>query len=274
MPMPEPHARRIIVQHCQDSGEKGMRMSVFHSIRRIVVAAMGAAMLLGGSVAGVLAYPEPLYPYHAELGRLSLHSDRAFDPLKARAILADVERRLAAVPPEIADPHSSYRIFVSNAEWRRRLTFLWAYGAGGVNFYPIAGSVFLRQSDIDSDRVLRSDGTPAPAPRTLAYYAAHEIGHSLIGKRIGAITNWRLPKWKKEGLADYIGFGGDVDIDAMAAQLSAGNREFDPDLGFYARYRLLVAYLIEREGWSVDRLLRSNISQAEVEGRLLSTLRQ
>jgi hypothetical protein len=122
--------------------------------------------------------------------------------------------------------------------------------------------------------VLRSDGAPVPPPRTLAYYAAHEIGHSLIGKRIGAIANWRLPTWKREGLADYVGFGGEVDVDAMAAQLRAGHREFDPDLGFYARYRLLVAYLIEREGWSVDRLLRSDISQAEVEKRVLSMLRQ
>jgi len=249
-------------------------MNVFRALRRVCLAVAGAVLLLGAGIAGVLAYPEPLYPHRADLGRLSLHSDEAFDPDKARAILADVERRLAAAPPEIADPPSRYRIFVSNAEWRRRLTFLWAYGAGGVNFYPIAGSVFLRQSDIDNNRVLRSDGTPAPPPRTLAYYAAHEIGHSLIGKRIGAVANWRLPNWKKEGLADYIGFGGDVDIDAMAAELAAGRRAFDPTLGFYARYRLLVAYLIKRKGWSVDRLVAADIDQAAVEGRLLSRLRQ
>jgi len=248
-------------------------MSVFRPLRRFLVAMAGAVLLLGVSVAGVLAYPEPLYPYQTEFGRLSLHSDRSFDPDKARAILADVERRLAA-SPELADPRSRYRIFVSNAEWRRRLTFLSAYSAGGVNFYPIAGSVFLRQSDIDNDRVLRSDGEPVPVPRTLAYYAAHEIGHSLIGKKIGAIANWRLPVWIREGLADYVGFGGDVDIDGMSAELLAGRKEFDPTRGFYARYRLLVAYLIEREGWSVSQLLASDIEQTEAEDRLLSRLRK
>jgi len=40
--------------------------------------------------------------------------------------------------------------------------------------------------------------------------------------------------------------------------------------GLYARYCLLVAYLLEREGWSVDRLLASNLPQEEAEQRLLA----
>ena len=66
-------------------------------------------------------------------------------------------------------------------------------------------------------------------PRPLAYYGAHEIGHEIghdfIAERIGAIANWRLPVWIREGLADYIAFGGDVDIDGLLAALRRG----DPD---------------------------------------------
>ncbi len=40
--------------------------------------------------------------------------------------------------------------------------------------------------------------------------------------------------------------------------------------GLYARYRLLVAYLIEREGVSVEDLLRLPMRQEEAERRLLA----
>ena len=98
-----------------------------------------------------------------------------------------------------------------------------------------------------------------PAAAHARLLAAHEIGHSLIGERIGAIANQRLPRWIREGVADTIGFGGEVDIDGLTRRLIAGDRELDPKLsGFYKRYRLLVAFFLQREGWSIDRLLASN----------------
>lgn len=174
-------------------------------MRRILTASFNAALLVVAAAAGLLAYPEPLYAHHVEKGRLRLYSDKPFDEAIGRAVLAEVERRLALAPPELQDAVSVYRIFVSNDEWRRRLVFLWNDGAGGVNYYPIAGSVFLRQADINTDRLLRGNGQPVPPPRTLTYYAGHEIGHSLIGRRVGAYGNWRLPAWVREGLADYSG---------------------------------------------------------------------
>ena len=215
----------------------------------------------------VLAFPQPLFAWHAERGRLQLSSDRPFDAARADAVLADIERRIAAGP--LPPGSNTHRIFVANAAWRRRLTFLWNGGAAGVNYYPLH-NVFIRAADIDADRVLRSAG-PVPPPRTLAYYAAHEIGHSLIGERIGAIANQRLPRWIREGVADTIGFGGEVDIDGLTRRLIAGDRELDPQLsGFYTRYRLLVAFFLQREGWSIDRLLASNMPQEEAEQRLLA----
>lgn len=226
--------------------------------------------LLCGAIVALLFHPEPLYGYHVEAGRLRLYSDRPFDAGRGRAVLADVERRLVHAAPGLQDPGSTYRIFVAHSEWRKRLSFLWNYGAGGVNYYPIAHSVFLRQADIDADRLLRTDGSPVPPPRTLAYYATHEITHTLIGKRVGAIGNWRLPVWIREGIADYVGFDGQVDIDSLTRQLRAGDRELDPvRSGLYARYRLLVAHMLVRERWSVERLLESGLPMAEAERRLL-----
>lgn len=238
-------------------------------LRRILLAAMGAASLLVLTMAAVLAYPEPLYAYHVEKDRLRLYSDRPFDQVQGRAILDEVENRLGRAPAELRDPDSVYRIFVTNAEWRRRLVFLWNSGAAGVNYHHSAGTVFIRQSDIDRNMVLRRDGTPVPPPRTLAYYASHEIGHSLIGRRVGTLANWRLPRWLREGLADYIGFAGDVDVRALTRAFRAGDPDLDPKRsGTYARYRLLVAWLLVDQAWPVDRLLASGMALTEAERRL------
>lgn len=245
-----------------------MRFAV--PIRRLVLGCLGAGFVVVGAIITLLAFPEPLYAYHVEEGRLRLYSDHPFDPARGRAILDDVERRLDEAPPALADPASVYRIFVTNEDWRKRLFFLWSYGVGGLNYYPLAGGVFVRQSDIDNDRVLKSNGTPVAPPRTLAYYTAHEIGHSLIARHVGALANWRLPAWQREGMADFIGYGGDVDIAALIRAFRAGDPDLDPKRsGTYSRYRLLVAYFLKHEGWSVDRLLASGVTRAEAEHRLM-----
>ncbi len=246
-----------------------MRISI--PVRRLALTGLSAFVAIGLCILGVLAHPEPLYAYHAEAGRLRLYSDRPFDVGKGRAILADVERRLDTAPPLIRDSNSVYRVFVTNAEWRRRLTFLWNYGVGGVNYYPIGGSVFLRQGEIDEDRLRKTNGARVEPPRTLAYFAAHEIGHSLIGRRTGALANWRLPAWVREGLADYVAFGGSVDIPGLTKRLRADDPDLDPKRsGLYARYTVLVAYFLEREHWTVDQLLATKLSRADAERRLLA----
>jgi hypothetical protein len=238
-------------------------------LRRLALGLAATLLFAGAAVAGIIAYPEPLYAHHVEHGRLRLYSDRPFDHDNGRALLAEVERRLAAAPPDIRDPDSVFRVIVSNSEWRRRLTFLWNYGVGGVNYYPPGGAVFIRQADIDAGLVLKGNGTPVALPRNFAYYASHEIAHSLVGRRVGAIANWQLPVWIKEGLCDYVAFGGEVDIETLTRALRAGDRDLDPKRsGLYARYRLLVAYFLQREHWTADRLLNSGLSQAEAESML------
>ena len=147
--------------------------------------------------------------------------------------------------------------------------FLWNYGAAGVNYYPLH-NVFIRHSDVDGDRVFGSAG-PVPPPRTLAYYAAHEIGHSLIGERIGVLANHRLPRWIREGLADYIGFGGQVDIDALTRALIADEREMNPQLtGLYDATVCWSRISSRAKAGASIACSSSNMAQEEAEQRLLA----
>jgi hypothetical protein len=80
--------------------------------------------------------------------------------------------------------------------------------------------------------------------------------------------------WIREGLADYIAFGGEVDVNALVTAWRAGDPALDPKRsGQYALYRMLVAYFLTREGWSLERLLSSDMKLGEAEAMLEARFR-
>jgi len=222
----------------------------------------GLALAIGAPLA-LLAHPEPAFAYHLTAGRLALYSDRPFDTGAGRRVLADIESRLAASP---IDDHAPHAIFIANSAWRETLFFNRASGAAGLNYYPLSNDVFLRRSSVELNRVYGRSGRPAAAPRTLAYYGAHEIAHSFTAERAGPahLWNFEMPQWVREGYADYVGMGGHVDIDDLWRRYKSGDPELDyRRSGVYARFRMLAAYLIQRRGWSVDRLLASKLTEEQ-----------
>ena len=220
-----------------------------------------------GSAYALLNAPQLLFPYHAQEGRLDLWSDEPFELEAAHRLLADAETRIHR---SILDDRRSHGVVIANRKWHRHLVFLWNYGAAGLNWYPITRNVFIRSANVAQNQVIRPSGKAVEPPRTLAYYIAHEIGHTLTAEHMGLWRYHRLPRWLREGVADYIGFGGKVDVDRLMRALRTGDPDLDPKKsGTYARYRLLVADLLDRKGWTMDRLLQSAPSQREAEAIVL-----
>jgi hypothetical protein len=183
-------------------------------------------------------------------------------------VLRDVAARLATSP---LDHGRSHAVAIANTEWRRRLVFAGQGGAAGVNRYPVTPVVYLRHSDVERGVVYGASGKPAKPPRTLAYYMAHEITHSLTAEHLGweRLWNRRLPQWVREGYADYVGVGGKVEMADLYRREKAG----DPDLSFarshtYAQFRLLVAYMLERKGFTVEQLLAARLTVNEVQAMM------
>lgn len=243
-----------------------MRRWWWRYLRTMCAMTASAAIAVTALVVALLAFPQPLFAYSMTHGQLELWSDVPFDEGLAKQVLNDAVQRINASPLPLDG--ATHRVFITNTEWRRRLFFLPHWQAGGINYYP-SRNVFIGRADIANNQISGNHGLVLP-PRTLVYYMAHEIGHSLIGARVGTIGNHSLPTWIKEGLCDHIGFGGDVDIDELTRALVEGKPEMSPaKSGLYARYRLLVAHMLEREGWSVDRLLESHLSQEDAEAILM-----
>jgi len=238
------------------------------ALRRAALIFLGVALAAAASLAAIIAHPQPLFGFHAENGPLELWSDRPFDEAAGRRVLTGVQKRIDA--SELARPGEHHSIFIVNEPWKERLLFLWSFGAGGLNYFPLTRNVFIRAADVGRGVVLGPSGQPVAGQRTLAYFAAHEIAHTLTAEAIGVWAYARLPTWVREGVADYIGLMGDVDIARLSRLLKVEDRELDPKKsGLYARYRLLVAHLVKEKHWSMMRVLTESPEQKSVEAELL-----
>jgi hypothetical protein len=63
---------------------------------------------------------------------------------------------------------------------------------------------------------------------------------------------------------------GGADVRELAAALRAGDATLDPEKsGQYALYRLLAAYFLDRQNWTINELLASKLSLLDAKTQLL-----
>jgi len=218
----------------------------------------------------LLCFPQPFFRSSVQASNLALYSDQSFDPEAGQRILEAVEAKLAASPLYCSqDRHSA---FICNARWRQRLFFNRKYGVGGLNQYPLTTNVFLREAMVEDNRLISPSGTQVTGDRTLDYFIAHEITHTLTVRAVGWLRYYRLPQWVREGYADYVGKGPKFNYELARQSFLAGAPEMDwQKSGLYLRYHLLTAYLLDRQHWTVQRMLESPPEQSSVEEEIRSS---
>lgn len=226
---------------------------------------IGAALLAVIALIGLLLNaPQPFFQSAVSAKNLTLYSDQSFAPDAGQRVLTLVEDKLSKSPLYAAE--QKHLIFICNARWRQRLFFTYVYGVGGVNYYPFTTNVFLRDSIIEENCLIGPKGSRVPGERTLDYFIAHEITHTLTGQAVGPIDYHRLPQWKREGYADYVGKGAAFNYDEAKRAFLANDPKMDwAKSGLYWRFHLLVAHLLEKKHWSVQQLLTEPIEQVAVE---------
>jgi hypothetical protein len=227
---------------------------------KIGVAVAAIVALLGL----LLSVPQPFFQSSVNAKNLTLYSDQTFTPESGQRVLELAEAKLATSPLYFAE--QKHLVFICNARWRQRLFFTYVYGVGGVNYYPLTTNVFLRDSIIEENCLIGPNGNRVTGERTLDYFIAHEITHSLTGQAVGAIAYHRLPQWKREGYADYIGKGTAFHYDEARRAFLANDPKMNyATSGLYWRFHLLVAHLLDKQRWSVPQMLTETIEQSTVE---------
>ena len=227
-------------------------------------------LALAGVVAGWIAlavHPQPLFAYSARRANVVLHA-RAPLPPQAEPLLDDVVRRVARSP--LYDAARTHHVFLCDTPALFALFALWNRGVGAIAQVHLGGNVFIRPSSVERGRVIRPLGQDTPGERTLAYFIAHEVTHAMTADRIGRWRYFHLAAFQQEGYADHVAFARPLDLARAREALVRGAPEMDPRRsGLYLRHEMLIAYLLERRGMTVDELLARPLDPAP----LLAALR-
>jgi hypothetical protein len=239
-----------------------MEANLLRAIRRtllwLAVALTTAVLSLGA----LITWPGPLFAFSLGSGKIVVASDRPIPSQGGQRFLRDCERLLerSALNPK----SRQYRLYVTNDDWRQRLFFIPHPDAWGFAWYHgFGGHAFISGADFESGRVIHW-GYIGPPPRTLAYLCAHELTHVIAWEHLG-LERLHVPQWVWEGLPDYVGIENRETFEQLREAL--GDRRVDIPMrvryGSYPRYRLLVTYFIEKQGWSFDQLLRTRLTEDE-----------
>ncbi len=219
-----------------------------------------------GLYLALLLHPDPLFAHEVRVENLVLH---AREPLPAAAleVARAVHGRVARSP--FYDPADTYHVYLCDTPRLFALVSVQHPKAGGVAQVGLGGNVFLRPSQVERDRLIGPRGQEVPGERTLTYFMAHELTHTMVARRLGRLAYFRLAAWQQEGYADYVGKGNDFDFTSTLAAFRAGAPELDPARsGLYLRYHLLTAYSLEQLGLTPEALLGTPRPRAPLEAAL------
>ena len=231
--------------------------------RRLVLGTLTA----GGAYLLLLVHPQPLFAYELQHAGIVVHATRPI-PGAMRTTLERVRARLDRTP--LADPSQVNHVFICEPRWLFAIFARTNYRVAGIANVFVGQHVFLRESDMEHDRLIGPSGRPVAADRPLSYFIAHEIMHVAHGRRLGRLGYARLPQWVDDGHADYV--ARDVDLDQALRAFKAGATELDPvRSGLYIRFQLMVAYVLEKERVPPAVLLEHPAARDAVE-RKLATL--
>jgi hypothetical protein len=224
-----------------------------------------AGLVVAGAIFGWLAlaiHPQPLFAYSAQRANVVLHARAPFPP-QTGPLLDDVLARVSRSP--LYDAQRTYHVFLCDTQALFSLFAPWNPRVGGVTQVYLGGHAFLRPYSIERGRLIGPSGDDKPGERTLAYFIAHEVTHTMTGDHLGRWRYHKLAAFQQEGYADYVALTRPVDFAGGRALLERDAPEMDPRRsGLYRRYELMVAYLLERRGMSVGDLLAARIEPGPV----------
>ena len=184
-----------------------------------------AVLMVVFAIAGygaLLVHPQPLFAFSVRDAAIVLHARERL-PLEVHGVLADARRRVETSP--FYDPHATYDAFLCDDVRTFTAFTLWNHGAGAVSQWDLTGNIFLRPSHVERNRLVGRSGRETPGERTLSYFIAHEVTHTMLARRIGRLRYARLQRWQVEGYADYVAKAGAFDFGKTLVAFRAGARE-------------------------------------------------
>jgi len=229
-----------------------------------------ALVLIAGFVLMTLSVVlvRPLvFPYAYAAAGFTLRTDTSVNRLAAEAWLEEVARAVAKSPLGPID--GPVTIYSARKNWVQAIYFASVRRAGAL-YYPTVTprSVYLKGVDPKGDSLITEAGPLAP-PRTLTFYALHEIAHMRTLQTVGLRSYISMPQWAREGVADYVALGPFLGAETTAFlaldRVAMSDRETH---GSYPQARALVTHFLHAKGWTFDQLFATSLTRAEARARI------
>jgi len=199
----------------------------------------------------ILVFPNFMFGYSYAHQNFKIYSDRPI-PKSIIKVIDDANQRLLHSELYLAD--ENFKVYVCNDDWRFKF-FTRNGNAGGLVNFLISPNIFIRECNIDRNALIPPSGWMyTPAERPLSYYIAHEAVHSLQ-REISPFLVFTTPTYILEGYADYIGKRPDFDYQEYKEMYLNDAYLMNPKNGLYHKYHFYIAHLIEKKGYSFDKIL-------------------
>jgi hypothetical protein len=212
----------------------------------------------------LLVYPQPLFAYELNHAGITVHATRPI-PAAMRVTLERARARLDRAG--LTEASTPSHVFICEPRWLFAVFARGNYQVGAVADGFVGRHVFVRESDMDRDRLIGPSGKPVAADRPLSYFIAHELMHIAHARALGRVGYARMPRWADDGHADYV--ARDIDLSAALRGFKSGARELDPARsGLYLRYHLMVAFMLQRQGMTATDLIQTGLPLEVVEHQL------
>jgi len=196
-----------------------------------------------------LCFPQFAFKNKYTVGFVTVYSDEEIPAVEMTAILESAERRVQK--SVLYKPTTHQRIFIANNPIRWRYFTNINYKNGGLNYVIFNRTIFLRKVDIKNSRLYGPSGKVSGGDRTLDYYMAHEMTHTLEWQ---SMPRYKYPfktNWALEGYCEYVAHGSQSYETALDKYLHTPENKSEK---YYTRARTMVTYLLEVEKLPVSSL--------------------
>jgi len=209
-----------------------------------------------------VAFPQYLFAHEVSHKNFKVYSRQPLDE-NIDKVLDSAEARLAKSP--IYDESIARKVFLTDSYGLYTFLSNKAFRSFA-NSIPGIDNILINKSDAANDLVFMNRAEHNK--RSLSGVIAHEVTHLFIKKKFGwARVVATIPTWKKEGYCEYV--AGD---DTLTYEEGIKYLKENPDKPSYFKYYLMVKYLIEKEGLSVEDLFNRDFDEKKLETEVFANL--
>lgn len=211
-----------------------------------------------------ICFPQYLFAHEVTYKNFKVYSGKPLDQ-GIYKILDEAETRLSK--STIYDPEISRRVFLTNSHGMYGFLSNKAFRSFA-NSVPLMNNILVNKSDVEDDLVFLN--RPEHNKRSLSGVIAHEVTHLFIRRKLGTLRAALMPAWKNEGYCEYI--AGDSTI-TFGEGLKLWKENPNADSNYrYFKYHMMVKYLLETEGLSIEDVLNRDFDMKDLEDRVLRSL--